>query len=73
MTPQHNLLSRLYPSLKTGAEKLHAESIPLGPTLLDFWSWSTSDLVSNATRGVLAGIAFKDLKNAVKQAATPSG
>lgn len=26
----------------------------LGPTLLDFWRWSSSDLVSNSMRGVLA-------------------
>lgn len=37
-------------ALKTGSEKLGST----GKTLLDFWRWSTSDLVSNATRGVLA-------------------
>jgi len=39
---------------KTGNEPLHQDGNPLGQTLLDFWRWSASDLVSNATRGVLA-------------------
>jgi hypothetical protein len=39
---------------KTGAEALHAHSEPLGPTLLDFWRWSASDLLSHAVRGALA-------------------
>jgi len=39
---------------KTGAEPLHANGVPTGLSLVDFWRWSTSDLVSNATRGVLA-------------------
>ncbi len=39
---------------KTGNEPLHQDGNPLGETLLDFWRWSASDLVSNATRGVLA-------------------
>ena len=33
---------------------LHASGRPLSFTLLDFWQWSTSDLVSNVTRGRLA-------------------
>ena len=28
--------------------------IPLGFDILDFWQWSMSDIVSNATRGILA-------------------
>jgi len=36
--------------LKTGNEQLSST----GKTLLDFWRWNCSDLVSNATRGVLA-------------------
>jgi hypothetical protein len=39
---------------RTGLEPLHANGRPLPSTLLDFWQWSVSDLVSNATRGVLA-------------------
>lgn len=47
-------LSRIYPVRKSGDELLTVSGRPLGVTLLDFWRWSSSDLVSNATRGVLA-------------------
>jgi len=49
-----NELSRIQPTRRTGSESLHADGNSLGRTLLDFWRWSSSDLVSNATRGVLA-------------------
>ena len=39
---------------KTGAERFCDGDADLGFDLLSFWQWSTSDLVSNATRGVLA-------------------
>lgn len=39
---------------RTGDEAFHREQEPLGFTLHDFWAWSVSDLVSNATRGRLA-------------------
>ena len=39
---------------KSGEEPMHQNGQPLGVTLLDFWRWSVSDLVSNATRGKLA-------------------
>lgn len=40
-------------SRKTGKEKFafHAKELPF--SLADFWRWSASDLVSNATRGIL--------------------
>ena len=41
-------------SRKTGDENFVASGNPLNITLLDFWKWSVSDLVSNATRGILA-------------------
>ena len=47
-------LSRLHPQPKSGSEPLHMDGAALPFTLLDFWRWSTSDLVSNATRGRLA-------------------
>jgi hypothetical protein len=47
-------LSRICPVRKSGNEPLHLNGHPLGVTLLDFWRWSSSDLVSNTTRGVLA-------------------
>ena len=39
---------------KSGSEPFHDGGHPVGGTLLKFWQWSASDLVSNATRGVLA-------------------
>ncbi len=39
---------------RTGAERFRYDDEDLGFDLLSFWQWSTSDLVSNATRGVLA-------------------
>jgi len=49
-----NDLSRIYPVRRSGNEPLHSNGHSLGVTLLDFWRWSSSDLISNATRGVLA-------------------
>jgi hypothetical protein len=39
---------------KSGNEPLRFETSPLEYKLSDFWKWSVSDLVSNATRGRLA-------------------
>lgn len=39
---------------RTGNEEVHRGGQPLGGALSDFWAWSVSDLVSNATRGRLA-------------------
>ncbi len=39
---------------KTGAERLTFNNIDTGFNLIDFWKWSVSDLVSNATRGRFA-------------------
>lgn len=39
---------------KNGAERFRARGSDLDFNLLDYWRWSTSDLVSNATRGILA-------------------
>lgn len=47
-------LARLNPSPKTGGELFHEGGTASGFSLRDFWSWSMSDLVSNAARGVLA-------------------
>ena len=47
-------LGRLPVEPKTGREELHADGEGLGSTLRSFWRWSTSDLVSNVTRGRLA-------------------
>jgi hypothetical protein len=39
---------------KSGNEKFHRDGKSLGFDLLGFWQWATSDLLSNATRGILA-------------------
>ncbi len=38
----------------TGHETVHERGRSLGFSVLEFWQWSASDLVSNATRGILA-------------------
>lgn len=53
-SPMKQNLARLLPTLKTGNEPLHCSGKPIGVTLLDFWRWNTSDIVSNSTRGALA-------------------
>ena len=47
-------LPQIIAARKTGEEAFHSDGEPVGFSLLEFWSWSASDLVSNATRGVLA-------------------
>ncbi|GAA4340481.1 hypothetical protein [Flaviaesturariibacter amylovorans] len=47
-------LDRIPATLKSGKEPLLFNGKPLDVTLLDFWRWSVSDLLSNATRGRLA-------------------
>jgi hypothetical protein len=45
---------RMLVERRTGDELLHQSGSPGGPSLLEFWRWSSSDLLSNALRGVLA-------------------
>lgn len=47
-------LDRIQATLKTGNECLTYDDKPLKFSLLDFWRWSVSDILSNATRGCLA-------------------
>ncbi len=49
-----NGYQRLVACRRTGSEPFHAKGAALGVNLADFWGWSTSDLVSNATRGKVA-------------------
>ena len=44
----------LTPARLTGAEAVHCSGQKLPLTVLDFWQWSVSDLLSNLTRGRLA-------------------
>jgi hypothetical protein len=47
-------LSNLPAALKSGAEPLIDSHKSLGLSLVDFWRWSNSDLLSNAARGIFA-------------------
>lgn len=40
--------------IKSGQEQLNTNGSPTGIKLIDFWKWSVSDLISNATRGRFA-------------------
>jgi hypothetical protein len=42
------------PALRSGKEPFHSGGLDLGFSLLEFWRWRSSDLVSNTLRGVLA-------------------
>jgi len=49
---------KVYPvthaTLKEGSEPFHQDGHPLGLTMLNFWQWLASDVLSNAMRGLLA-------------------
>jgi hypothetical protein len=47
-------LPRLNVERKTGKEHFRTGNTDLDFTVLDFWQWTASDLVSNATRGLVA-------------------
>src|SRR5437879_4421516 len=47
-------LNKISVTLKSGQETLILEEALLSFTLLDFWRWSVSDILSNATRGRFA-------------------
>jgi hypothetical protein len=47
-------LERIETERRSGAEPLHANGLPLGVSLQQFWQWSGSDLISNSQRGILA-------------------
>jgi hypothetical protein len=76
-------LQRLSVSRKEGKEPFHVNGKRLGFDLLSFWQWASSDLVSNATRGVIAeyivaralGLAGKGVREewAAFDMETPSG
>ncbi len=48
------MLDKLHATRKTGAEPFSFGDTLLGFTVLDFWQWSSSDLVGNALRGHVA-------------------
>jgi len=47
-------LDKIQASLKTGDEQLLFNEVSIGISLIDFWRWNVSDILSNATRGILA-------------------
>ena len=47
-------LGQIPPQRRGGHEPFHDGGRALGFDLLEFWRWSTSDVVNNTTRGVLA-------------------
>lgn len=67
----NNNLARINIKPCQGVEPLHSNGQSLEIKLIDFWRWSTSDLVSNATRGKLAefivasalGLAMNSVRN----------
>jgi hypothetical protein len=54
MDPTNLSLDYLPPAQKSGDERMHADGVVVGASVLDFWRWYASDLMSNATRGCLA-------------------
>lgn len=53
-------------SRKYGSEEFHNNENKLGYTVLDFWQWSASDLVSNSLRGKLAEFIIAQSLNLAK-------
>jgi hypothetical protein len=60
-----NNLGKIEPTKKDGSEKFVSSGDSLGFDLLNFWQWSSSDLLSNATRGILAEFLVGKALNAV--------
>lgn len=48
------LLPQIQAKPQSGNERLHSDVVKVEATVFDFWRWSVSDLLSNATRGRLA-------------------
>ena len=42
------------PTIKTGSEQLTVNGVDIGHSLLEFWRWGFSDILSNTERGKLA-------------------
>jgi hypothetical protein len=51
---EKSYLGIIQKKLKTGREELTFNKTNIGKTLLDFWKWSVSDIISNSTRGKFA-------------------
>lgn len=65
------LFPQIFQKPRTGDENLYDGESKLDATVVDFWRWSASDLLSNATRGRLAEFIVAlalgvDVKNEVR-------
>lgn len=49
-----DLFPRIRQKPRTGDESLHSDGRALDVSVKDFWRWSSSDLLSNTTRGIFA-------------------
>lgn len=61
-------LGRIQATIKSGQEQLTYNDKPLDFSLLDFWRWSVSDILSNATRGRFAEFIVATATNIDKNA-----
>lgn len=61
-------LDRIQTTIKSGQERLTLNEKPLDFSLLDFWRWSVSDILSNATRGRFAEFIVATATNIDKTA-----
>lgn len=69
-----NLKEKLHLACKTGNEPFTSNENNLGFNLIEFWQWSVSDILSNATRGILAEfIVSKALNADIKKVRTEWG
>lgn len=76
-------LQRLFVARKEGEERFHINGNKLDFDVLSFWQWASSDLISNATRGIVAeyivarglGLAERGVRDgwAAFDLETPSG
>jgi hypothetical protein len=62
------VLDRIQATIKSGQERLTFNDKPLDFSLLDFWRWSVSDILSNATRGRFAEFIVATATNVDKTA-----
>jgi hypothetical protein len=76
------MFEKLQPTRKTGTEPFTEGGAPLGFSVLEFWQWSSSNLVGNALRGLVAEFlvahavgADRDIRNEWDpyDVSTPSG
>jgi len=60
---ESNFLGMMSKQIKSGNEELVFQNKSTGKTLLDFWKWSVSDIISNSTRGKFAEFIVANAMN----------